>query len=150
MGKINNGRVLLGGLAAGLVINVSEGLAYGVVLAERMDAALAALNLEPVGGGAIGVFVVYAFVLGILTVWLYAAVRARFGPGPKTAAIAGSIVWILAFLGPTVHNVVQGMLPVNLAITAAIWGLAEVLIAAEVGAFLYKEEGARAAAGIVS
>ena len=36
----------------------------------------------------------WAFV----TVWLYAAIRPRFGPGPKTAICAGLIVWGLSYL----------------------------------------------------
>src|SRR5437667_4515115 len=46
---------------------------------------------------AIGVFVIGGFVLGVLLVWLYAAIRPRFGPGPKTSLIAGLVLWFLAY-----------------------------------------------------
>ena len=32
--------------------------------------------------------VIVDFILGILTVWVYAAIRPRFGPGPRTALTA--------------------------------------------------------------
>ena len=44
MGNINMGRVVIGGLVAGLLINVSEFLLNGVVLAQDMNDALKALN----------------------------------------------------------------------------------------------------------
>ena len=90
MGRINVGRVLLGGLLAGLVINISETILNVVVAGQAMEDGTGARNLPPVGGSAIGGFVVITFLVGIVTVWLYAAIRPRFGPGPGTAVIAGT------------------------------------------------------------
>jgi hypothetical protein len=36
--------------------------------------------------------------LGILSVWLYAAIRPRYGAGPTTSVIAGFAVWLVTFL----------------------------------------------------
>ena len=42
----------------------------------------------------------FAFLCGIAAVWLYAAIRPRFGAGLKTALIAGIAVWFFyRFLG---------------------------------------------------
>lgn len=38
MGRINMGRVVVGGLLAGLLINVSEGILNGVLFAEENNA----------------------------------------------------------------------------------------------------------------
>ena len=100
MGKINLTRVLLGGLVAGLVINIGETILNMVVLGAEMEASLAARNLPPVGNDAIGSFVVMAFSLGIAIVWLYAAIRTRFGPGVPTAVLAGSAAWFFAYMYP--------------------------------------------------
>lgn len=75
MGGVNLGRVVLGGLLAGLVIDASEYLLNVVVLGAQMEAAMQRLNLPPVGGIAVGVFTVLGFVLGIMTIWVYAAIR---------------------------------------------------------------------------
>ena len=40
--------------------------------------------------------IVMTFVLGIASVWLYAAIRPRFGPGAATAVCAGLAVWVIA------------------------------------------------------
>ena len=81
MGSINMGRVVIGGLVAGLLINVSEFLLNGVVLAQDLNDALKALNRPPVDGGMILWFVLLGFGIGFMAVWLYAAVRPRLGPG---------------------------------------------------------------------
>jgi hypothetical protein len=141
MGRINWGRVLLGGLAAGLVINVSEAILNGVVARDAFAEAMKALNLDP-EAGSLAVWFVYGFAIGILAIWLYAAIRPRFGPGPKTALMAGVFVWILAYLFPTIAQLNMGMLPTGLAWLGLNWGLVEVLIATLLGAWIYREEPA--------
>ena len=89
MSQISVVGVVKGGLAAGLVMNISEFVLNVPVAGDQMNAELAARNLPPVATNQIAVFVVLTFVLGLVTVWLYAAIRPRFGAGPKTAIIAG-------------------------------------------------------------
>ena len=139
MSRINMRRVILGGIAAGVVINVGESILNLVVLGADMEAAMARLNLPPIGGQAIGVFVFMGFVVGILTTWLYAAIRPRFGPGPKTAMCAGAIAWFFAYFYSGLGMVVMGMFTARLMTIAVAWGLVEILVAAAVGAALYKE-----------
>jgi hypothetical protein len=98
MSKMNVARVTLGGLLAGFVINIGETILNLLVVAAPMEELLKQRNLPPIGGGAIGGFVVLCFVLGIATIWLYAAIRPRFGAGPGTAAIAAVAVWGFAFV----------------------------------------------------
>ena len=146
MGAINMGRVVLGGLLAGLVIDAGEYLLNGVVLSERMSGALQRLNLPPVGPGAIGVFVVLGFVLGIATVWFYAAIRPRFGAGVRTALCAGSAVWFFAHFYRGIVTGVLGFLPAGQVTFAVIWELVELLVAAAAGGWLYREAAGPVAA----
>ena len=53
MGRINVGRVVLGGLLAGLVINISETVLNLLVVAQAMEESLRARNLPALGGGPI-------------------------------------------------------------------------------------------------
>ena len=139
MGGINLGRVVLGGLLAGLLIDVSEYLLNEVVLGQQMEAAMQRLNLPPVRGSAIGVFVVLGFALGIASVWFYAAIRPRFGAGVRTALCAGSAVWFFAYLYPSVGLWVLGFFPAGVLTFAVVWGLVELLVATTAGAWLYQE-----------
>ncbi len=139
MGGINVGGVIRGGFVAGLIINVSETILNIPVIGAQTTAALQRFNLPDIGGAAIVLFVVMGFAIGWLMVWLYAAVRPRLGPGPKTALCVGLLVWTLYSLFPTVGIVVLGFFPIGLATIAAVWTLVELPLAAVVGAWLYKE-----------
>ncbi len=144
MGKINLVRVLLGGLLAGVVINALEFLLNEPVLGGQWVEAMVALGLEPPGGGDVLWYVVWGFVLGISIVWVYAAIRPRFGPGPKTAVIAGLAVWFLIWFLGFGATVLSGMFPTSLVLVTLVWELFEVPIAAVAGAWLYKEEAGTA------
>jgi hypothetical protein len=139
VGRINVGRVILGGLLAGLIINVGETILNTVVAGPAMEEALRARNLPPVGGGAIGGFVLFAFVLGIMTVWLYAAIRPRFGAGPTTAVCAGLVVWYFAYFYRSTSLALMGLFPVKITMVGLVWGLVEIVAASTAGAWAYTE-----------
>jgi hypothetical protein len=63
MSNINWGRVILGGLLAGMVINVVEFFLNGVYLAKDWEAAIVALGRPPIAASQIAVFFVWSFVL---------------------------------------------------------------------------------------
>lgn len=139
MNRINMGRVLIGGLLAGLIINFGEFILNGVLLAEEMNAAMAALNKPPVNPGMIVWFVIFGFGLGVMLVWVYAAIRPRFGAGVKTAICASTLVWGLAYLYPNLFMIIIGLFPQGMMVLVTIWGLVELAIAGIAGAWVYKE-----------
>jgi hypothetical protein len=139
MGTLNIGRVMAGGLLAGLIINVSEFILNGVVLAADMEAAMRALNRPPMDTSMIVWFALVGFALGITSVWLYAAIRPRFGPGVATATYAALAVWFLAYLYPSVFVAVAHIFPRRLVAIGTVWGLPEIVIATIAGAWAYTE-----------
>jgi len=139
MSRINIGRTVVGGLLAGLVVNVNEFVLNTVVLGEDMDRAMLALNVPAIGNQAIARFVVLGFALGIATIWLYATIRPRFGPGVPTAVIAGVTVWFFAYLYSGAGMVIMQLFPGRLMATSIVWGLFELVIAAIAGAWVYTE-----------
>jgi hypothetical protein len=139
MGKINYGRVILGGLLAGVIISVGEYLLNEVVLVDQMSAAMADLGLSAPGGEQIAAFVIITFILGIALVWIYAAIRPRFGAGVKTAVIAGVIAWLIGTCLPSAAFAIMGVWPTDLAAIGCLWGLVEIVIATIAGAWVYKE-----------
>jgi len=139
MGRINMGRVIIGGLLAGLVINISEFVLNMFVVAADMEAAMKAMNLPPLGPSQVGCFVVLSFLLGIAAVWLYAAIRPRFGPGVATATYAALAIWFLSYAYPTAFLYVIKVFPRNVMVISVIWGLPEIVIATIAGAWAYTE-----------
>lgn len=139
MGQISVGGVVKGGLAAGLLMNISQTILNVPVAGTQLEAELHAHNLATVGGPAIAVFVFETFVLGLVTVWLYAAIRPRFGPGPKTAIISGVFVWALTYVYSGIALGVLGVNSMGIVVLGVVWGLVEMIIASAVGGYLYSE-----------
>ncbi len=145
MGKINMSRVLLGGLVAGLIIDVGEGLLNAVVLAEDWRAAMQALNKpSEMSGSTIALFNVLGIVFGVFILWLYAAIRPRYGAGVRTALCAAGAFWFACYLIPSVFQLALDLFPSRMIGIALVWGLVELLIAGVAGAALYKEGEAAA------
>ena len=139
MARINVKGVVIGGLLAGLIINISESILNIPVMGAQMEAAMKALNLPPVGMGPIVVFLIGGFVLGLILVWFYAAIRPRFGAGPRTAFIAAIVFWFLAYFWPSLGIGLMGVMPMKLLLVGVVWGLVEVVVAALAGGAIYKE-----------
>jgi len=138
MSKINWGRVFLGGLVAGVVINAFEFVISGMLLAPQWEEAMKALGRE-MPSGAIGLFVLSGFLTGIAIIWLYAAARPRFGPGPKTAGLTGFAYGVIGCALPAVGWGAMGFFPIGLTVISTVAAMAEIVVASVVGAWLYKE-----------
>jgi len=139
--KINFGRVILGGFLAGVVYNASAILLHQVVQKAQNDAQLTALGkVMPQSSSTYVVWTILGFALGISSVWLYAAIRPRYGAGAGTAVRAGVAVWFFSelFMAVVTSNLgVFTIQPLGL-----IWSLVGSIVATILGASIYKEEGA--------
>jgi hypothetical protein len=140
MGKINWGRVVSGGLLAGVVLNIVDWLTYGVWLKADLAAAMTALGKDPGAmDSAIPLWVTLDFVYGIGLLWVYAAIRPRFGAGAKTAVIAGVAVWFFIGLLHAIAEAPMGFMPQRVMMIGTIVALVQYAVASAVGAYVYKE-----------
>lgn len=139
MGRINLGRVVVGGLLAGLLINISEFILNTFVVAQDFEAWSKMKNLPPVEPSQIPIFLILGFLLGIATVWLYAAIRPRFGPGVPTAITAALAVWFMAYAYGTAFLFVMHVLPRKALAISVCWGVVEIIVASIAGAWAYTE-----------
>ena len=138
IGTINWTRVILGGLVAGVIIIVFEFLLNDVILANDMQAVIAALGKQ-MGGGALASFTAWGFLVGIFAVWLYAAIRARFGAGRATALCAAEPVWCLGYLVAAVTPFALNLFPARLLVIGLVVALVEVSVGTLAGAWIYRE-----------
>lgn len=142
---INSGKVVVGGLASGGTLAVLDFLVNGLLMAEQNRAAINALNpaltetMESTGA-VIG-YVIMDLLFGILLVWTYAAIRPRFGAGPRTAVIAAVQIWLVATLAYT-GMTLMGMWTWGYLAMGAVVYLVMLIIAATVGGKLYQEGAA--------
>lgn len=137
--KINFGRVLLGGLLAGLVLNIGEFLFNDVLFGAQMKDWLGKHNLHEPAGSFVAIAIGLTFVLGVVMVLLYAMIRPRCGAGPKTAIVAALLMWFGICVYCGIINGIVLEAPTNALLIGVGWGLVEYILGALAGAWLYKE-----------
>jgi hypothetical protein len=141
---MNIKKVVIGGIVAGVVMNVIDFVTNTYIFGARMkaeaDAFKPGLSDQMMGGSAVVSYIIMDFVLGIALVWTYAAIRPRFGPGLRTATFAALLFWLLAliFLMGYLH---MGMMSSGLWWSFAIAGLINFFLSAWAGAKVYTEDG---------
>jgi uncharacterized membrane protein YcfT len=138
MGTINLKGVIVGGLVAGLILNAVHYVLWGVLLAKDLAGALQAMGKSP-AASLVPLFIVLDFLYGITLVYLYAAIRPRYGPGPKTAICAGLIMWVIAGLLRELGEAPFGFLPMRLYLLGVVVSLVLMPVAAVAGARFYNE-----------
>ena len=140
MSKMNWKRVFLGGLLAGVVIIVLGFASYFLYLGDAWKPTMESLGYPMQETALMYIFsIIGSFVVGILAVWLYAAIRPRFGAGAKTAVTAGFFFWILSGLLPDLSLGSMGMFPANALIIDCITTVVIIVVATLLGAWIYKE-----------
>jgi hypothetical protein len=140
MGQINIGGVFKGGLVAAVIMNISQYVLNLPVAGAQMATELAARNLPPAErAGQIAVFAAFTTLLGFITIFVYAAIRPRLGPGPKTAMVAGLVVWACSYLYAAILGGTIGLYSMGLVVLIIVWSLVEMLVASAVGGYLYNE-----------
>ncbi len=88
MTKTNVGRIVLGGIVAGIVLDILGYIVDGILLAPQWTAGMTALGKS--GGFTMNQIVslnLLGLANGIFAIWLYAAIRPRYGAGPKAAIV---------------------------------------------------------------
>ncbi len=139
MGKINWGRVVLGGLLWFLVFSVLWAVLFPYFVKDYR-AAFEALNRPIQMTRMVAWAIAVMLVGGIFSIWFYAAIRPRYGPGPKTAVGVGFAVWLNGSLVPTLwwgSHLLQ--LPTRLVTACVVTDLVAGVAATVVGAWPYKE-----------
>ena len=136
--RINFGRVLLGGNVAGVILSVGEWVLNEKVLGAQMKTFFTAHKFAAPPGSFLPIAIGLTILLGIVIVLGYAAIRPRFGAGAKTAIIAALFAWFGIYVYCGIINAILFGVTSTIWILLA-WGLVEYIIAALVGAWLYKE-----------
>jgi hypothetical protein len=141
MPGINAGKVVAGGLLAGLVFNLLDFANNALFLQSDFEANAQRLGLDPALAASttgIATWVIIDFILGVLAVFTYAAMRPRFGPGPRTAIYAGLVIWLAPTL--VLFGLAQGgLMTMPVLMKASALSLVTVIVGSVVGAWAYKE-----------
>ena len=137
MGKINWTRVFLCGLIGGVVWTITSAISTWFVGADFNAAVQGNKIMAPSAGLAAFLFAVNLGG-GIWAMWLYAAIRPRYGAGAKTAALAGLSWWVVSTLADSTWGSFQ-LVPIKALLPLSAVSLPEMVVAVLAGAWLYKE-----------
>ena len=131
-------RILLAGLVAGLVLDVLDAVTNAVLFGPSWAAAYKALGLPAENVGIPIFWTTFDLFAGFLIAWLYAAMRPRFGPGPRTAIYAAIVEWSLVHFTLYSH-LVDGVFPAGPLLGTSVCELVSALVAGLIAGKLYTE-----------
>jgi hypothetical protein len=138
MARINVTRVIVAGLAAGVVANGLD-FAGGLLIQDEQIAQAQRLNLDPAAlEASFPAWIAIDFVYGLLLAFAYAAMRPRFGPGPRTAIIAGATLFVTV-TAVLAGFMTMGMFTQGLFVKGAILSAVTTLAASLTAGALYQE-----------
>lgn len=146
MEKINWGRVVLGGFLAGAALLVLATVSATLFVGQpQLRATTQAFWPSATRSAETLFFVFVFFFLGMLMTALYAAIRPRFGPGPRTAALAGFALWLsgvcLSLVGFALKSLAMGEpYPLPSGPVMPCVYLIVIVTSTGIGACLYKEQ----------
>ena len=144
MAGINSGRVLLGGLAGGVVANACDFVINTFLMIEDSHRMAQRLNLDWDVVSSPGVAITWAAIdlaYATLIVFTYAAIRPRFGAGRMTAITAGMMI----FGGVTLILFgfqQMGVFTPDMFTKSAFFSLVTNVLVSLTGAMIYKEDEA--------
>ena len=141
MSKVNGGKLLAGGVLAGIVMNICDYVSNNFILATDWEHIARIRNVDMADMGSTTSLVTYVVVdmlLGLLVVWTYAAIRPRLGQGPGTAIVAGFMVFLAQALLMASYAV--SFLTWDVFIRGGLLMLVSTLAGALAGGWVYAEE----------
>jgi hypothetical protein len=141
MTKINWRRVVIGGIVAAVIAFITDGLLHEVLLNADWIAVYDNLGISPPphNGPNVSYFIVFELGRGLLSIFVYALMRSHFGPGPKTAALAGVVAWFAFSLTGPAQFIPLGFFSNLLWLKAGVFQLITSVVAAVAGAALYQD-----------
>jgi hypothetical protein len=144
MPRINWLPLIIGGVIATLILFVTDGVFHENVVSADWKALHDNLGIPEVKHSGLGVlyFAVFELGRGLVGMFLYVLMRAHFRPGPKTAALAGVVAWIAFSVTGPAQFIPLGFFSNALWIEVAAFQLITSILAAIVGAAVYKDGNA--------
>lgn len=141
--KFNWARVVIGGVVAGVAMNVINGIVNLPILSEQYEELRDQGIYESVPRHpAIEFNLVGLIALGIVMTFVYAVARHRMGPGPRTAIVVGLALSFVA-VGPSSLNQAAWDPAPYLGYIWRWWllgGFVQTIVGSFLGAVIYTED----------
>jgi hypothetical protein len=143
MTRVNWARLLAGGAVATLICFATDGLMHNHMLEADWARLFEALSAQPPKqhehAAALISFFDYELGRGLGAVFIYVMMRARYGPGPKTALWAGLVTWLVCSVSGPAQFIPLGFYSHALWWKVGAVHLVTTLAASLAGAAIYRE-----------
>jgi hypothetical protein len=141
MPRINWVRLIVGGVIATLILFLTDGFFHERIVSADWKAVHDNLRIPEGKHSALGVlyFLIFELGRGLIAMFLYVLMRPHFRPGPKTGALAGVVAWIAFSVTGPAQFIPLGFFSNALWIKVAAFQLVTSVLAAIVGAAIYKD-----------
>jgi hypothetical protein len=129
-------RILIGGLLAGLTLNVGEAVLHGYLLADQTAAAMTTLGLTTAGTTlGLTLLVLVTFLQGVTGVWLHVATRIP-------SVVIGLALWFLsaAYSATYIYAGFPGVMPDAVVWWPVAWELIQYPLAIWIGGLVLEEK----------
>ena len=142
MPGINWNRLLIGGLIATVICFLSDGLLHEKVVGADWEAVydnLRAVSPSREHRSALFYFLVFELGRGFLAIFVYVLMRPFYNPGPKTAVLAGVVMWLVSSLTGPAQFIPLGFYSHSLWMKVGAFQLVTSIVAAVAAAAIYKD-----------
>nr|ALS90502.1 5TMR of 5TMR-LYT [uncultured bacterium] len=134
MVKLQWKRLVITGLAGGLMVNICEWMAHRVWLDADWREAFAALGKTPAGWTT---FILANFLVGIVAVWGYRWLSGIYGTSFATSLRTAAAVWCIFWLIPIAALAPLDLLPNRLLLLTILVGTVDSGLATLFASWLY-------------
>ncbi len=139
MNPINYGRVAVGAVLGWVIVAVLDAGVNGHLLMPWWQKVVAEGVGKPETRGAIALMMGKDALIAGLLATMYAAVRPRFGPGPRTAVLVGMVGWSLAYVPEFLDTAAWIRVPRSMAAISLVTGIVQCVGAALAAGKVYME-----------
>jgi hypothetical protein len=141
MSKVNWIRLIIGSLIATVIAFFSDGFFHEKVVAADWAAVYTNLGISEPRHNAAGLFYFAIFELGrgFVGMFLYVMMRRHFQAGPKTAVLAGIVMWLAFSVTGPAQFIPLGFFSNTLWLKVAAFQFVTSILAMIAGAVLYKD-----------
>ena len=128
--------LLIGGVAAGLIIVVGEAILNLLILAEDWSNLFARFSLPQPAPLVAAQGLLKLLLLGIFSVWLAAKLKSAFPKPGIAGVVSGLCVWFLVWAWVQWGMLLAGYVTAYVAVITVAWGLVELPLAVWAGAWV--------------
>ncbi len=143
MKSLNPVRLILAGLASGVIIYLFETITNAVILGTdwKIWSAMAAVNFRmPDETASLVFWFIQALIAGVAGMFIYAGIRTWVGVNMRAAYISGLVVWAVGWLGMSLDKLALGIEPAKMIYYNLLTALLACLLGQIVASLIYKDK----------